>query len=1851
MLPNSNGRATRASSSRGRTAEQRNDEKDNENEESDQDQVAGNVPPVDAQAQAAAHPAAAPQAQAGALPPAPMPPPDQVVLSRAAVQQLFVPQSEKISSLVKRIVTLAHGNFSAWHKALNGIAYYRRWDKSRVMNTNYTWDQIEEDDPHLNQQRRDAFWVLTSSMPHGTDFYHLQTGIEEGDANELYKKVIRIFLAKNPQNRGELRKQFYNLSMASTKLDVSRFAAKVVQTAGDLQKIGAQLEDDETVTRFLDGLSKKFDDIVTVERVAKNDFDTTLTNVIEYANTNKLMSYRETSTHGYHHMAREPPRSLDQSTPRKNNHKKKFFKKKSRPSKQFQQWSNNGSGFQGRDQRKPTHDSRKSNYGSKSYHNNNNHESKYDNHAKKSDHKRPFMCMHRAQDDVDDDATLSPPDAEEEESCAMRTLQQHHDHIKAIAVECKQTRIQNNRLIMLLDQERKIRRGLEQQVAINERQIDKLKDHQDTAAYRVDHLFQKLLPLSDVDSLLPPPTVGRYKEDLDTTDEDLAENDPTYFKHRSEHYGRKRMPWEEKQEEALDPHSIHGYTMLVATSKSTESAPTTGKLHVALAHNEEEWMTDSGASYHLTMDENDYDEGSIESCNISLTIGDNQEVRITKYGRCTRFTKEGRKVILTQVLHARSCPTRILGVGRLTKKGLSMFTQDKEVVQLIEKKTGEIILQGVVTPQDTANVCLRKPLPTTNPTLMTNLGPTQEELLLLHRQWGHVSFDKCRAMLGLPPTQHAIDDLCNDCWKAELKEPKKSKETTTRADLNLYRIHMDLTGVKANNVKGYRLALILVDDKSRYTWMIPLHNRAQWIDKVIQWKKMIETQHPPYKVAKFRTDSEPTIVGNTTWIEWLEKEGIVHEVAAPYSQFQNGVVERRIGILGKMTKAMLYTSGLPAGDWYHAMEYATYLLNRTFSRSYPSAEGYLSPYQVFYQRGDEFTPEGVFGCHTMGKIYVKGKMAPQAADCIWLGRRENIKADLLRKIATNKESYSRVNKINPTIFPNMNCDVNRPIQAQPDSEDLQNWGPIESESQRNYPPTNENSDRDLYLDKESPGPFESKIDENGEHYSSDSGYSRRIRTPSLTAVESLASQLQISKVSNSPISNSFLTTPGRASDGSLLPDPSSKANMLKYEDSDDWILSEEKELYSIAVKHKGFTYRRREPSMNVLPSHFIYKYKRDPHGNLTSRKTRFVAGGHKQEYEVDYFDTYAATTQLESVRLMLGVAASVGAKLAKFDIETFFLYSKPDTDIFIEQPPGHEIVPEGAPTHHTVKDYVVQLNVSLYGCKQSPRLANLDVTKFFAEIGLVPMVTDPQAFILGHFPSCFVIVLLFVDDGMCVYNNSDLFENMLTKLQKKYTLKVTYQPKDFLSLEIEYHPTHMKLHQTGYVNQLLTDFKMTNCNPVPTPITASQVKVITETPASLKDQPNVNEFPMLTLCGRLLWLVRLSRFDILFATNFLCRYMSVANKLEKLMPIVKRILRYLAGTRDRGLIYPISKGTDLIVSAQVDSDFSGDTTKRSTYCRYTYLDNCLINFCTKLQKSVATSTCNAEFNGITEAVTDILYYRVCVENLKGRTWPLSLSPFAVNYPPCDCKRAKEIKEQLSKWKPAPPSVLFSDSQTAIACVKNNKTTPGTKNETNKSAFVHEICNSGLVTMQHLDGTKLCPDAGTKALPPDQFEALINAAQPTSASLMNQPEAKGNAMIFRARNDDAISLTSFGSLSDDELPNVEQLSQGFDAMATNDFYAQDYHGDGMLLPMFDANNAPAISSSSNSSNCMSDSDRPSINFYHNTTAQTPDKILSPEIPVAPVPLQTFQPPFNFAPTSEQMNVNNIPCELKANDYRR
>ena len=206
MSSNRRGRSAAGARSRS-NSRQRNVNDEKEEKEGKDDSLESQLAAVDiapdANANADAinnHPPQGPQQVMPPPPPRPLEPP--VAGQKEPEQQ--------IHTLLKNIVKLTHNNFAAWLKAIHDIAYFRRWDRTRLLNEDYTWDFKEEENQVANGQRRDAYWVLTNSMPYGTDFNYLQTGIRQGDANALYKKVLKVFRQKSSQNRAELRKQFYN---------------------------------------------------------------------------------------------------------------------------------------------------------------------------------------------------------------------------------------------------------------------------------------------------------------------------------------------------------------------------------------------------------------------------------------------------------------------------------------------------------------------------------------------------------------------------------------------------------------------------------------------------------------------------------------------------------------------------------------------------------------------------------------------------------------------------------------------------------------------------------------------------------------------------------------------------------------------------------------------------------------------------------------------------------------------------------------------------------------------------------------------------------------------------------------------------------------------------------------------------------------------------------------------------------------------------------------------------------------------------------------------------------------------------------------------------------------------------------------------------------------------------------------------------------------------------------------------------------------------------------------------------------------------------------------------------------
>uniref|UniRef100_A0A0A9C504 Reverse transcriptase Ty1/copia-type domain-containing protein n=1 Tax=Arundo donax TaxID=35708 RepID=A0A0A9C504_ARUDO len=69
----------------------------------------------------------------------------------------------------------------------------------------------------------------------------------------------------------------------------------------------------------------------------------------------------------------------------------------------------------------------------------------------------------------------------------------------------------------------------------------------------------------------------------------------------------------------------------------------------------------------------------------------------------------------------------------------------------------------------------------------------------------------------------------------------------------------------------------------------------------------------------------------------------------------------------------------------------------------------------------------------------------------------------------------------------------------------------------------------------------------------------------------------------------------------------------------------------------------------------VYKLKKDAAGNVVRHKACLVAKGYVQRAGVDFDEVFAPVARLESVRLMIAIAAHADWELHHLDIKSAFL--------------------------------------------------------------------------------------------------------------------------------------------------------------------------------------------------------------------------------------------------------------------------------------------------------------------------------------------------------------------------------------------------------------------------------------------------------------------------------------------------------------------------------------------------------------------------------------------------------------------
>ncbi|RDY07501.1 hypothetical protein CR513_08379, partial [Mucuna pruriens] len=83
---------------------------------------------------------------------------------------------------------------------------------------------------------------------------------------------------------------------------------------------------------------------------------------------------------------------------------------------------------------------------------------------------------------------------------------------------------------------------------------------------------------------------------------------------------------------------------------------------------------------------------------------------------------------------------------------------------------------------------------------------------------------------------------------------------------------------------------------------------------------------------------------------------------------------------------------------------------------------------------------------------------------------------------------------------------------------------------------------------------------------------------------------------------------------------------------------------------------------------WVFKIKKNARGEIKRYKARLVVKGYKQQYEIDYDEVFAPVARMETIRLLISIAAQMGWRIFQLDVKSAFLNDYLEENVYIEQP-------------------------------------------------------------------------------------------------------------------------------------------------------------------------------------------------------------------------------------------------------------------------------------------------------------------------------------------------------------------------------------------------------------------------------------------------------------------------------------------------------------------------------------------------------------------------------------------------------
>ena len=421
-------------------------------------------------------------------------------------------------------------------------------------------------------------------------------------------------------------------------------------------------------------------------------------------------------------------------------------------------------------------------------------------------------------------------------------------------------------------------------------------------------------------------------------------------------------------------------------------------------------------------------------------------------------------------------------------------------------------------------------------------------------------------------------------------------------------------------------------------------------------------------------------------------------------------------------------------------------------------------------------------------------------------------------------------------------------------------------------------------------------------------------------------------------------------------------------DKDDWIRAMKLEIEQL-VALRAWEVVPRPSNQNVIKGTWAFKLKRLPDNTPYRYKARFCARGDLQREGVDYFETYAPVVQWSTIRLLLTTVLTENWTTRQVDYTNAFTQSDLKDDVYVEFPKKFE------PKHG--KDMVLKLTKALYGLHQSPVCFYEKLRQGLIDRGYIQSEFDPCLFMKQG-----IMCVVYVDDTIFAGANDEILLNEIKALKipngensHVFKLRDEGEVSNFLGINIQKIDKHkFLLSQPGLIKKVIEQIGMTDCNSVGTPALKKTLG------QDISGDDFTEDWDYRSIVGMLMYLSANTRPDIAFAVHQCARFSHCPKRSHAIA--VKRIIRYLKGTEDKGMY--ISPTNDHLLENYVDSDFAGlygsedenDPISAKSRTGFVILYKSVpILWKSSLQTQISVSTMEAEYIALSTSMRDFIPLR------------------------------------------------------------------------------------------------------------------------------------------------------------------------------------------------------------------------------------------------------------------------------------